>query len=171
MCFNTVKRYLIADVGELFPDMKQHFCFAYSCYSLDSGMNQIMKAGVVIVRSNPHEKEILLVFRGRQGDWSFPKGHCEQGESFEQAAVREIQEETGLEIRFLQQLPDIMYKDSKGEEVVLRMYLGTPQDNSPKERAEKADDRVEWIPVSKVESTLSYQNLKEYFSSIKSILR
>ncbi len=129
-----------------------------------------MKAGVVIIRKQTNEQEILLAFRGKQGDWSFPKGHCEQGEFFEQTAVREVREETGLEIRFLQQLPDLMYKNSKGEEVVLHMYLGTPQEGSPKERAEKPDDRVQWIPLSKVESTLSYQNLKEYFSSIKSML-
>lgn len=133
-------------------------------------MNQIRKAGIVIVRSNSHEQEVLLVFRGRQGDWSFPKGHCEQRESFEKTAEREIQEETGLKIRFLQQLPDLLYKNSKGEDVVLRMYLGMPQDKSLKERAEKPDDRVEWIPLSRVESILSYQNLKEYFSSIKPML-
>ncbi len=130
-------------------------------------MNPIRKAGVVIIRPGSDEQEILLVFRGRQGDWSFPKGHCEQGESFEQTAVREIREETGLEIRFLRQLPDLTYKNTKEEEVVLRMYLGTPRDEGSKERAEKPDDRVEWIPLSRVESTLSYQNLKDYFSSIK----
>lgn len=115
-----------------------------------------MKAGVVIVRSSSLERDVLLVFRGKQGDWSFPKGHCEPGESFEETAVREIREETGLEIHFLQPLPDLIYKNSKGEDVILRMYLGTPRTGSPKERAEKPDDRVEWIPVSKVEAVLSY---------------
>lgn len=133
-------------------------------------MNQVMKAGVVIVRSAPKEQEVLLVFRGGHGDWSFPKGHCEQGESFEQTAVREIREETGLEIRLLQRLPDMTYQTSKGEDVVLGMYLGTPKNETAQVKAEKPEDRVEWIPLSDVETTLSYQNLKEYFSSIKQIV-
>lgn len=133
-------------------------------------MSQIPKAGIIIIRTGTTELEVLLIFRAKKSDWSFPKGHCEPGESFEQTALREVREETGLEVRVLRSLPDLEYKNAKGEDVLLRMYLGTPQEDSPQERPEKTGDRVEWVPISRVESVLSYQNLKEYFAAIKGVV-
>ena len=130
-------------------------------------MNPIPKAGVVIIRNGVNEPEILLLFRGRHNDWSFPKGHCEAGESFEETAIREIQEETGLSVRILKQLPNMEYVDAKAEPVLVAMYLGAPTDSHQQERPEHTWDRVEWIPLSNVEATLSYPNLKEYFRHIQ----
>lgn len=128
-------------------------------------MNQILKAGIIILRLGVTESEILLLFRGKHNDWSFPKGHCEAGESFEETALREIQEETGLTVKLRQRLPDMEYKDSKQEDVVVAMYLGAPSNTDQKVRTEYDTDRLEWVPISKVEETLSYQNLKDYFHS------
>ncbi len=130
-------------------------------------MNPILKAGIIILRPGVTEPEVLLLFRGKHNDWSFPKGHCEAGESFEETALREIQEETGLAVELRQRLPDMQYKDSKQEDVVVAMYLGAPSNADQKERTEYDMDRLEWVPVSKVEETLSYQNLKEYFHSVE----
>lgn len=133
-------------------------------------MNPIPKAGAIMMRPGVNEPEILLLFRGRHDDWSFPKGHCEAGESFEETAVREIQEETGLSIKILRQLPSMEYKDGKSQNVMAAMYLGTPLDKNQKEKPEHEWDRVEWIPLSKIETTLSYPNLKEYFRQVTSYL-
>lgn len=133
-------------------------------------MNPILKAGIIILRPGLTEPEILLLFRGKHNDWSFPKGHCEAGESFEETALREIQEETGLAVELRQRLPDMQYKDSKQEDVVVAMYLGAPSNADQKVRTEYATDRLEWVPVSKVEGALSYQNLKEYFHSQREVI-
>ena len=130
-------------------------------------MNPTLKAGIIILRPGLTEPEILLLFRCKHNDWSFPKGHCEAGESFEETALREIQEETGLTVELRQRLPDMQYKDSKQEDVVVAMYLGVPSSKDQKVQTEYDTDRLEWVPVSKVEGTLSYQNLKEYFCSVK----
>jgi len=130
-------------------------------------MKPILKAGVVIVRDGASEPEVLLVYRGHHDDWSFPKGHCEAGETFTETAAREIQEETGLTVKLVKPLPDMEYGNSKSGKVRLVMYLGTPADKNQKERAEQEADRVVWIPLSKVEATLTYQNLKDYFRRIK----
>jgi|WetSurMetagenome_2_1015567.scaffolds.fasta_scaffold1308644_1 ADP-ribose pyrophosphatase YjhB (NUDIX family) len=130
-------------------------------------MNQTPKAGVVIIRDGTQEPEILLVFRGVRNDWSFPKGHCEAGESFEQTALRETKEETGLDVRVIKQLPNLEYQTPNGEDVVVVMYLGTPLDANQKEKLEYEADQLEWVPVSAVEERLSYQNLKDYFRENK----
>ncbi len=129
--------------------------------------NPIRKAGIIILRPGVMEPEALLLFRGYHNDWSFPKGHCEAGESLEETALREIQEETGLTVEVRQRLPDMQYKDSKQEDVVVAMYLGAPSNADQKERVEYDTDRLEWITLSNVGERLSYQNLKDYFHSVE----
>ena len=55
-----------------------------------------MAAGAVVVRKGP---EVLLVHRPKYDDWSFPKGKLDPGEHLTSCAVREVAEETGLDIR------------------------------------------------------------------------
>lgn len=55
----------------------------------------IQKAGAIIV-SKSDENKIVLLHSGKQNDWSFPKGHIEEGEDPTGAMIREIKEETGL---------------------------------------------------------------------------
>lgn len=115
------------------------------------------------MKDGVHERDALLLFRGHHDDWTFPKGHCEAGESFEETALREVQEETGLSVRIIRALPNMEYMDGKGEAVLVAMYLGTPVDAHQETRSEHPWDRIEWIPLSRVEATLSYPNLKTYF--------
>ena len=53
----------------------------------------VVAAGAVVFRPG---REVLLVHRPRYDDWSFPKGKLDPGESAQAAAVREVEEETGL---------------------------------------------------------------------------
>lgn len=134
-------------------------------------MNTVLKAGVIIMRAGLNEPEILLLFRGKHNDWSFPKGHCEAGESFEETAIREAREETGLSLTLLKQLPDMEYIDGLAQRAIVGMYLGTPTDEHEKERVEHETDRLAWIPLSKIEATLSYQNLRDYFLQIRTVIQ
>lgn len=61
---------------------------------------------------NP-ERKVLLI-RDRQGYWCFPKGHLDAGESLEQAALREVEEETGIKGKVLQVLSTTRYYNNKG---------------------------------------------------------
>src|SRR5436305_12958333 len=53
--------------------------------------------------------EVVLVGRSHSGIWALPKGTPESGETFEQVAVREVQEETGLEVRLIAYIGNIYY--------------------------------------------------------------
>jgi 8-oxo-dGTP diphosphatase len=65
----------------------------------------------------------VLVHRPRYDDWSFPKGKLDPGESFEEAALREVEEETGLRCRLARELPAIEYHDAKGRRKLVRYWL------------------------------------------------
>ena len=56
----------------------------------------IRASGGVVLRDGPNGPEVLVVHRPRYDDWSLPKGKREPGETDEQCAVREVEEETGV---------------------------------------------------------------------------
>lgn len=58
---------------------------------------------------------VLLVRYQGSGAWAFPKGHVEEGETFEQTAVREVQEETGIRARVAAPLQTTEYTNDRGE--------------------------------------------------------
>lgn len=74
--------------------------FAFSTQSL----YHVFAAGGIIENEN---KELLFMWRNNC--WDLPKGHCEQGESFETAAKREVMEETGITRLFIENFFDITY--------------------------------------------------------------
>src|SRR5437899_460262 len=67
-------------------------------------------AGGLVLDAN-HQNAALIAKPGRRGDllWSMPKGHIEKGETAEQTAIREVNEETGIQARVLHKLGVIDY--------------------------------------------------------------
>lgn len=83
-------------------------------------MSQVVQgAGGVLF--NP-QGQILLI-RDRQGYWCFPKGHLDTGESLEQAAVREVEEETGIRGVVRQKLSTTRYRNNKGIDREIQWFL------------------------------------------------
>ena len=68
-------------------------------------MSIVRAAGGVPARSGDSGLEVLVVHRPAYGDWTFPKGKCERGESDEDCARREVEEETGLVCELDGELP------------------------------------------------------------------
>jgi 8-oxo-dGTP diphosphatase len=66
---------------------------------------------------------VVLVHRPKYDDWTLPKGKLHPGESFEEAALREVEEETGLRCRLVRELPSIEYADAKGRSKTVRYWL------------------------------------------------
>lgn len=65
---------------------------------------QILAAGGIIIDERSDSRRVLLVHRPRYDDWSFPKGKLDPGETIEEAALREVREETGLKCRIIRKL-------------------------------------------------------------------
>ena len=72
--------------------------------------------------------EVLLVHRPHYDDWTFPKGKRDEGETDEQAAVREVEEETSLRCVLGPELPEVHYIDRNGRPKVVRYWVMEPED-------------------------------------------
>jgi 8-oxo-dGTP pyrophosphatase MutT (NUDIX family) len=79
--------------------------------------------GVVRRRPEPGRTEVLVVHRPRYDDWSLPKGKLDRDERWEDAALREVEEETGLRCRLLEPIGETRYRDNKGRPKVVRYWL------------------------------------------------
>ena len=64
-----------------------------------------------------------MVHRPRYDDWTLPKGKLDRGESFEEAALREVGEETGLRCRLVRELASTEYRDNKDRPKIVRYWL------------------------------------------------
>jgi 8-oxo-dGTP diphosphatase len=78
----------------------------------------VRAAGGLVVQDG----KVLLVHRPKYGDWSFPKGKCDDGESDEACALREVAEETGLRCELLEEIGETSYRDAKGRPKVVRYW-------------------------------------------------
>ena len=81
-------------------------------------VRQVSAAGGVVERDGL----VAVVHRPRYDDWSLPKGKLDRGESWEQAALREVREETGLECELGEQLPTVRYMDQRGRPKTVRYW-------------------------------------------------
>lgn len=128
-------------------------------------MKQTHSCGAVVWRDNEGVKEILLIKQFSYKDsWGIPKGRMNEGETFEECAVREVKEETGISIKLGQRLVDaetIWKNDQKIVISYLAEQVGTDPLNTDDPECEVAD--AKWFQLDKLPRVHQYQqNLVGY---------
>jgi len=116
---------------------------------------RIEAAGGVVMRKGPDETEIAVVHRPRYDDWSFPKGKLDPGETFEEAALREVREETGLTCRLGPELAFAHYDDNKGRPKVVRYWLMAVIEDPGFEPNDEVDE-LRWLTPAEATDLLTY---------------
>ena len=109
--------------------------------------------------------ELCLVHRPRYDDWSLPKGKLDPGERFEDGALREVEEETGLRCRLLQELAPTRYEDRKGRPKLVRYWLMAPVEDlgfTPNDEV----DEIRWLEIADAAALVSYEHDQELVASL-----
>jgi len=103
----------------------------------------VRAAGGLVVRHGADGDEVLLVHRPRYDDWTYPKGKVDPGENDEDAARREVEEETGFRCALEAELPSTSYIDARGRPKVVRYWRMRVVDGEFAENNEV--DQIEWL--------------------------
>ena len=122
---------------------------------MDPDSAEVKAAGGVVWRRGPGGSEVAVAHRPPRSDWSLPKGTRDPGESGEDAALREVREEIGLECTLGEELPHVEYQDRKGREKVVRYWLMDVEGGefAPNDEV----DEVRWVDVDEAAALLNYE--------------
>jgi 8-oxo-dGTP diphosphatase len=123
--------------------------------AVDPEAAEVKAAGGVVWRRGDHGVEIVIAHRPRYDDWSLPKGKLDRGESWEEAAVREVEEEIGLTCRLGEELEPVSYQDRKGRTKVVRYWLMEPENDVTFTPNDEVDE-LRWLAPPEAAEVLSY---------------
>ena len=122
---------------------------------------EVEAAGGVVVRDG----RVALIHRPKYDDWTLPKGKLEPGEDYEEAALREVREETGLSCTLGRELPSTSYEDHKGRSKVVRYWLMEPQSGefAPNDEV----DELRWLDHDEASELLSHERDRELLAGLE----
>jgi 8-oxo-dGTP pyrophosphatase MutT (NUDIX family) len=123
----------------------------------------VRAAGGVVWRPADHDVEVLVVHRPKYDGWSIPKGKRDKGESDEDCAVREVEEETGLRCRIGEELASTVYIDRRGRPKEVR-YWAMRVESGTFEPNEEVDD-ARWLAPVAAAALLSYDRDRDVLTS------
>ncbi|HEV8298011.1 MAG TPA: NUDIX hydrolase [Acidimicrobiales bacterium] len=115
---------------------------------------EVRAAGGVVVRDGAAGYEVLLVHRPRYDDWTLPKGKCERDERDEDAARREVEEETGYRCELGDEVAHVEYTDGRGRAKSVRYWLMRVVDGSFWPNHEV--DAIVWLGAAAAHDLLTY---------------
>ena len=116
---------------------------------------EIEAAGGVVTRDGL----FAVVHRPKYDDWTLPKGKLDAGETFEQAALREVEEETGLRCTLLRELPSTEYSVRDRPKIVRYWLMSV--DSDPGFEPNDEVDELRWLSAADAAALLTYDRDKE----------
>ncbi len=133
----------------------------------DSNSRVIRAAGGIIWEGEPWQSRIAVIFRNYHRDWSLPKGKLEDGESFEEAAIREIKEETGCAVQLHSFAGDVHYEVNGRPKIV--KYWHFTLIGEPKFQPNKEVAKLRWLNIDEALELLDYESEREFLNSAPDI--
>ena len=124
---------------------------------------EVLAAGGLLVRD---DGRVAVVHRPRYDDWSLPKGKLDAGESFEDGALREVWEETGVRGEIREELQPVEYVDRKGRDKLVRWYRmdvdGEPDEFVPNDEI----DELRWLTPAEALDVVDYDHDRALLGTI-----
>jgi 8-oxo-dGTP diphosphatase len=115
----------------------------------------VRAAGGIVCRAGRGGRaEIAVVHRPAQDDWTLPKGKLEVSETPEQAALREVEEETGMRCQIVRPAGCTAYVDRRGRDKIVCYWVMRPLGG--RFRPGEEVDALRWLTVEEALAILSY---------------
>ena len=124
--------------------------------------NEVRAAGGVVLDG---DGRVAVIYRPKYDDWTLPKGKLEPGESWEQAAVREVEEETGLVCELDDELGSVTYTDRHGRPKSVRYWRMTVCDGEFRPNREVSELR--WLSLEEAAQQLSFDRDREIVARLR----
>lgn len=116
--------------------------------------------GAVVYRNIGGTIRYLLIKNRRSSNWSFPKGHVEDGETLEETAIREVYEEAGIRIKiFPGFVSKSQYTIQNRIQKTVQIFAATTDDEHTKIQPEEIEDYI-WLPFENAHNCLKFENDK-----------
>ena len=126
-------------------------------------INKELTAGGIVYRLDPKTKIEFLLIQDIKDRWTIPKGHVEEGESYQQTALREITEETGLkELRKECYLKPIRFNYRHGPKLVimvLHLFAVEALGDTDQINCEEWSKDIAWVSTNQALERIAYQDL------------
>src|SRR2546426_70620 len=117
--------------------------------------SEVIRAGGGLVwRDSPQGRELAVVHRERYNDWTLPKGKLQEGESWLEAALREVKEEVGCDVQVGSFAGSICYTVGDKPKIVRFWHMEIRGEPSAQRDAEV--DKVAWLTVEEARARLQY---------------
>src|SRR5438270_4678258 len=129
----------------------------------------IKAAGGILQRGSSRGEEVMVVYRKRHQDWTLPRGKVKEGETFQEAAIREVREETGCSCRIGSYLGTISYSANGVPKVVLFWKMTVTDDHGSVNHGSVNTDEIGeavWLPVAAAIERLSHAQEKSLLARL-----
>lgn len=131
-------------------------------------MKNEKSCGAFIIDDN----KVLIIKQKKTGNFGFPKGHMEKGEVEEQTAIREVKEETGIDIKLVSNKRySISYVQNETINKEVVYYIANVINKDFQNKKEKEISDIIWIEIDEVENILSFENIKKLWLYAKKDLQ
>ena len=128
--------------------------------------NQLRKeksCGCIIIDGN---KNVLLIYEKNRNFWGFPKGHVELEENEIETALREVKEETGLDVEIDEKRRYVLNYQIRDEiDKTTVLYVAKPLNTEVIKQESEIED-AKWCSFNEALNTLTFDNWKELFSKV-----
>ncbi len=128
----------------------------------------ILAAGAVCWRNGAEGIEVALIHRPRYNDWSWPKGKVEPGETLPEAAIREVREETGFDVRLGVPLPTAEYMvGGKNLKKVFYWSAEVKGEATFAPHNPREVDEAIWLPIAEARTKLTAYADREQLDALE----
>ena len=126
--------------------------------------------GALVFRQRGDKVELLLLKHRFGGHWSFPKGHVERGETERQTALREVKEETGLDIGLIDGFrQSVSYFPRHNIKKQVVYFLGSALPDHVVRQEEEISE-ICWVEIGRAYEMVTFKNDKTLINHAKAFL-